>query len=467
MNSECLLRIPARMMQELHSHLFSNAGEHAAVIEATYFVSEKGHNFLATRLHLAKDGIDFVLTDDYCYSLKSSFVRDRIWQCRENRTAYFAVHNHGGKRKVAFSGVDIASHESSAPSLLQIADGMPVGWLVFAEQAVVGDIWFQNGSRKKLSFLSVSGKASIKMSDGHEKRKVSASRFDRQIKIFGKAGQSLLAKQKVGIIGLGGVGSLLNQTISRLGVKHIVAVDPDVLEESNLPRVIGSSPSDIGKLKTDIAKRVALEFDASIKYEDIPLSVNDTVAAESLIDCDFIFLAADTAHAMLTANSIAHQYLIPTWQIGTNISTGTDGEIADIYSCVRTIIPGETCLWCSNKIKPHILAEEANPQIPAGQNAYGTETMNPSVIALNETATSLAANEYMLLTTLAKHDDTSVSDTSWWQIRPYALKRGGIQLTVPNKNKSCRMCDTSLGAGRIQQLEGIKQRSIQGEHHDK
>lgn len=459
MSSECLLRVPVGMMQELHSHLFSTPGEHAAVIEATYFISERGHSFLARKLHLARDGVDFVLTEDYCYSLKSTFVRDRIWQCRENRTAYFHAHNHGGKRKVAFSGVDIASHESSALALLQIADGMPVGWLVFAEQAVAGDIWFPDGDRRALSFLSVSGKASIKISDGYKKRKAHASLFDRQIKIFGKAGQSLLAEQKVGIIGLGGVGSLLNQTVSRLGVKHIVAVDPDVLEESNLPRVVGSSSSDIGKLKTDIAKRVALEFDASIKYEAIPLSVNNPDAAESLIDCDFVFLAADTAHAMLTANSIAHQYLVPTWQVGTNISTGTNGEIADIYSCVRTIIPGETCLWCSNKIKPHILAEEANPQIPAGQNAYGTETANPSVIALNETATSLAANEYMLLTTLAEHDDAAVSDTSWWQIRPYALKRGGIQLINPTRNKYCKMCQSNLSSGIMKSLQGIKAKS--------
>ena len=75
----------------------------------------------------------------------------------------------------------------------------------------------------------------------------------------------------------------------------------------------------------------------------------------------------------------------------------------------------------------------------------------------------------MLLTTMTKHYEPAVSDISWWQIRPYAFKRGGIQLMSPNKNKSCRMCNTRLGAGRIEQLEGIKQETStsQGEQHGK
>lgn len=455
MTQECLLRVPVRMMQDLRSHLFSTSGEHAAVIEASYFQSGRGHNFLAKALHLAEDGKDFFLNDRHCYSMRSSFVRDRIWQCRQNGTAYLAIHNHGGNRRVAFSDVDIASHESSAPSLLQIANGLPVGWLVFAEQAAAGDIWFPDGNRRELSFVSVSGKASIRMDSGYGEAGRGSPVFDRQIRIFGKEGQALLSAQKIGIVGLGGVGSLLNQTISRLGVKRIVAVDPDVLEESNLPRVVGSSRADIGAPKTEIARRVALEFDPSIAYHNIPLSVNDRKAAEELTDCDFIFLAADTAHALLTANSIAQQYLIPTWQIGTNISTAPDGTIIDIYSCVRTIIPGETCLWCAGKIKSYLLSIEANPEIPKGKNAYGTDTTAPSVIALNETATSHAANEYMLLTALASPGDSSVADTDWWQLRPYATGRGGVRLTVSKKRQSCGMCGDKLGSAGMETLEGI------------
>jgi len=45
---------------------------------------------------------------------------------------------------------------------------------------------------------------------------------------------------KVGFIGAGGVGSLLVEYLSRLGVGWIVVADPERLDITNLPRVAGS-----------------------------------------------------------------------------------------------------------------------------------------------------------------------------------------------------------------------------------
>jgi tRNA A37 threonylcarbamoyladenosine dehydratase len=60
--------------------------------------------------------------------------------------------------------------------------------------------------------------------------------YDRQARLFGDRGQALLATLKVGVIGAGGAGLLLLQWLAHLGVGHLVAVDPDRLETSNLPR---------------------------------------------------------------------------------------------------------------------------------------------------------------------------------------------------------------------------------------
>lgn len=73
---------------------------------------------------------------------------------------------------------------------------------------------------------------------------VSDEAFHRQSLMFGAAGQHHLANAKVGIIGLGGVGSLVNEYVARLGVGEIVAVDYDRIEHSNRPRVTGSRVSD-------------------------------------------------------------------------------------------------------------------------------------------------------------------------------------------------------------------------------
>lgn len=69
-------------------------------------------------------------------------------------------------------------------------------------------------------------------------------RFDRQIRVFGQAGQRALGKLVVGIVGLGGIGSLVFILLVRLGVLRMVAVDPDTVEETNLNRLAGSTIAD-------------------------------------------------------------------------------------------------------------------------------------------------------------------------------------------------------------------------------
>src|SRR3546814_17303580 len=95
---------------------------------------------------------------------------------------------------------------------------MPVGLLVFAPNAVAGDIWFPDGERLTLNRLIVIG-ANRKVLRPRPQRIASggAGRFDRQVRLFGVEGQALLAGSRVAIIGLGGVGSLLVELLARLG----------------------------------------------------------------------------------------------------------------------------------------------------------------------------------------------------------------------------------------------------------
>ena len=66
-------------------------------------------------------------------------------------------------------------------------------------------------------------------------------RYDRQVRLFGDHGQEMLGKAKVAIVGLGGVGFLLAEYLARLGVGHFVLVDPDRVESTNLPRLVGAT----------------------------------------------------------------------------------------------------------------------------------------------------------------------------------------------------------------------------------
>jgi hypothetical protein len=234
-------RISSADFDKLYNHLFpGDRDEHGAVLLAGISESSRETRFLVHQVLLAKDGVDYVPGRRGYRMLTADFVAKASHMAAKERLCYFAVHCHGGRDSVSFSDTDLASHERGYPALLDITSGGPVGALVFAENAVAGEIWTRSGIRP-LNDMTVVGLNCRKLFPTPSNQ---ANTFDgmfhRQSLIFGQVGQQRLAKAKIGIIGLGGVGSLVNEVLARVGVGEIVAVDPEKLELSNLSRVVGS-----------------------------------------------------------------------------------------------------------------------------------------------------------------------------------------------------------------------------------
>jgi|SRR6266581_1313906 len=103
--------------------------------------------------------------------------------------------------------------------------------------------------------------------------------------------------------------------------------------------------------KVRLARRIAKRANGKIDFIGIPKNVIESEAALELIDCDFIFLAADSHQARMVFNAIAHQFLIPGIQIGTRIDTEKKtGTVTDIRTNLRLVLPYTGCLRCNNLI---------------------------------------------------------------------------------------------------------------------
>jgi hypothetical protein len=233
------LVLPEGLYTRLHHHLFPGDGdEHGAIIIAGLAETARGVRLLVRDLHLAVDGVDYVPGKRGYRMLKAAFISDHVRVCRDERLVYLAVHNHSGRDHVGFSDDDLRSHERGYPALLDIAKGMPVGAIVFAENAIAGDIWLSGEARVVLTGASIVGASLRQLRPAPVTRPVGHDpMYDRQARLFGDAGQDILARAKIGIIGLGGAGSLLAEYLGRLGVGEFVLADPDRAEITNLPRL--------------------------------------------------------------------------------------------------------------------------------------------------------------------------------------------------------------------------------------
>ena len=98
---------------------------------------------------------------------------------------------------------------------------------------------------------------------------------------------------KIGVFGLGGVGSYACEALARVGVGSFKLIDNDIVDKSNINRQIIALNSTIGKQKTDVMKNRILDINPNCKVEifnKFYLNKNDV----DISDCDYIIDAIDT-----------------------------------------------------------------------------------------------------------------------------------------------------------------------------
>lgn len=100
--------------------------------------------------------------------------------------------------------------------------------------------------------------------------------------------------------------------------------------------------------------------------------------------------------ARMLFNAIVHQFLIPGIQIGTRIDVDVNGEVGDIRSNVRLVLPHTGCLRCNGLISGARLPEESMGSDERERNRYVDEVPAPSVITFNTLTAGQAASDFML-----------------------------------------------------------------------
>lgn len=451
MNRDCTLYMPGLLYADLKKHLFpGDYDEHGAVIVAGLSETASGHRLLARELFLVRDGKDYVESKRGFRALSARFISRVITYCRDKHLVYLAVHNHGGTDRVNFSDVDYASHERGYPALLDIARGMPVGALVFAERAVEADIWFRSGVRSALRQAVVFGSSIQHLWANPARdpaiRSVAGGEdfYHRQILLFGRAGQARFAAARVGIIGLGGIGSLVNEYVARLGVGHLVLVDPDRISESNFSRVVGATVEDLARkvLKVDIGARVARHANPAATLEVHAMDFAREDVAKRLVDCDYIFLAADSMRARLVFNAIVHQYYVPGVQLGAKVLFAeSTGALEAAFSVIRRVRPGRGCLLCNQLINPAKLADEWKTDAEREDQHYGTRTPNPSVISLNAVSAAHGVNDFVF--SFLGLRQTSYVDALYER---YDYLSGKHESIEPRRDETCLECSRTEGS---------------------
>ena len=133
--------------------------------------------------------------------------------------------------------------------------------------------------------------------------------FQRTARIIGEDGVELLARKTAVVFGLGGVGSYAAEALVRAGVGHLIFIDKDSVDISNVNRQLVADVSTLGRLKADV-----MAFIENL-HADFIIDAIDDVPAKISIVCECDRLHIPVISSMGTGNRLRPEML----------------EITDIY----------------------------------------------------------------------------------------------------------------------------------------
>jgi molybdopterin/thiamine biosynthesis adenylyltransferase len=223
--------------------------------------------------------------------------------------------------------------------------------------------------------------------------------FDRQVRAFGADGQKLLRRMRIGLLGAGGTGSAVFEQLVRLGVGEIVAIDDDVITETNLTRIHGAIEADVGKAKVDVLAQSALEIGLGTVVEPHRAKLTKRAALESLRGCDVVFGCTDDNAGRAILSRFAYYYCALAIDVGVVISARA-GTVSGLDARMSVVAPGSPCLFCRGRIDPNRLREEQLPESERAElvdegYAQGLGDPDPAVITYTTMIASFAVDELL------------------------------------------------------------------------
>lgn len=325
---------------------------------------------------------------------------------RERSLSVLTIHTHPQSRAPWFSYADDAGDARLMPSLFSQIPG-PHGSLVLAGEtgAAVGRVWRSQEEPAEGLAVHVIGEA-LQIHPAFPSAAGADQWWDRQKLALGPDGQAVLAALHIGIVGLGGTGSVVLAQVAHLGVGRITVVDGDRVESSNVSRIIGATAQDAGvSWKVDVAARYANQLGLGARVRVLRGHLgNGGLPASDLESCDILISCVDTHTPRVLLNRLSYERQIPLIDLGSAFRVAPAGEV--IGSAGRVVVagPGKPCLACWGHLDPERLRIEALPaaeRLALAREGYidGADLAQPSVIAFNTAVAGLAVVELLRLVT--------------------------------------------------------------------
>lgn len=397
------LTLTRQQYDEVRAHLFPGDG-----LEAVAFLLCGRHRAAASHRLIVRRVVP--VPYDQC-----SRAPDRVtWSTQQlpellneaSKYGYAVVKIHGHDVFPQFSVWDDKSDEELFPSIeAWLETDLPHASAIMMATGEIFGRYFQYGAEHQpLSKVNVVGDDLVFWRTAEEAGSV--PEFGRRIaQSFGRGTYESLRQLKIGVVGISGTGSPVVEQLARNCVGELILVDPDVIEEKNLNRILNSTMIDAQNSvpKVQVAARAIASMGLGTKVRTFNKTLFEPEVVTALADCDVLFGCMDSVDGRHLLNKLATFYSIPYFDLGVKLEADGNGGVDQVCGTVHFLKPGGSSLlsrrvYTMEQVRSAGLARTD----PAAYRSLldegyikGINEDRPAVIQLNTLIASLAINELL------------------------------------------------------------------------
>jgi molybdopterin/thiamine biosynthesis adenylyltransferase len=278
------------------------------------------------------------------------------------------VHTHGRCGHPRPSSTDLKEGPNILRSLANAQPATLQAWGILSEDGIYGQIQTLDSQVCEFSDLTVVGWPMVIPSRSPLvaeagwltrafRRPKASTRHARQ-GFLGPHAQQIVESAKIGIVGLGGGGSHINQQLAHIGFQRFVLCDEDRVERSNLNRLVGATLQDAKRrrYKVEVARKLIRKLQRTAVIDDRPLRWEEK--RSSLRECDLIFGSIDSFTGRRDLEAFCRAHMIPFVDIGMKV-LHPENPPAEICGQAIVSMPGEPCMHCMQFLTAENMAAEA------------------------------------------------------------------------------------------------------------
>lgn len=399
------LALTGKQHQQLFRHLFPGDGmEAAAVMVCGRGTGHRTERLLVSEVRTAAHERSARTDRTLSWPFGECFSPERIAELDREGKSFVTIHSHPSGFPQFSARDDRTDEELFSSAANWFDDGRPLGSAIMVPDGRIrARTVNERGEFTLMESVSVVG-PDIRIWPSTQIRAGRAAEKTTE-QTFGRRTVRLLRGLRVGVVGCSGTGSVMIELLARNSVGELVLVDPDIVENRNLNRIVGATSADAAgqRAKVSALDRAARRAGLGTVVETYRSDTFDEEVVRALADCDVLFGCVDSFAGRYHLDCLASAYLIPYFDVGVTIDADGEGGVEAADAVAHYIHPDGASLlsrgaYTMEQVRAEVLRrcdpEAYRQQRLAGYLAEVGED-RPAVLSVNMQAACMAFHDFL------------------------------------------------------------------------